>query len=430
MVVFAAPRVIAQPDWIISLESDVHLNAVDFVDENVGFAGGYGVVLRTLDGGETWTNILPAFLFSSDQTAIKALSPDTVFTLGTPSSTLRFTFDGGETWGTNVLERTFGQFTWITALDALAGGPIFAVGQSANNPRILRSVNGSDWFAMNHGIPVGLFVDVEVVDKNTVWAVGLDNHIVRSDDGGLTWEARDSPVDAEDGTLVEFTKVHFLEGGTVGWIATGLFAGGGNAAPATIFRTTDAGESWEEMSTLPSVARPGITGLTFTSPDMGWIAYGKVVASTSDGGRTWEEIGTPSMGRATTTNLDFVDDDHGWVVGGRGARSGSGFIFRTDGGSSVSTTEELPDVISSLAVYPNPIKGSSAEITFMLERSDKVLIEVYDVLGRLVDRMMEGVAAPGTNRLVWRPKDIRPGSYLISMRGGGSVLTTSVVVLN
>jgi photosystem II stability/assembly factor-like uncharacterized protein len=425
--------VLAQPNWMLNLQSSTALNDVDFVDENVGFAGGYGVVLRTLDGGHSWTNIFPEYLFNSDQYAIRSFSADTVYTMGTPSATFRWTFDGGETWGTKVLEKDFGSVTWITAMDASRSGMAFAVGQLNHEPLILRSLNGSDWFKMNHGLYPGLFIDVHVVDDKTIWVVGVDNFLLKSDDGGLTWERRSSPVEdtGGEGGAVELTAIFFLDDGQAGWLATGLYTGAQRSASATIFRTTDGGESWVRMSTLGSLERYGIRGIHFFSEEIGWICYEHAIAFTVDGGATWQEVDLSEVPSNTTIrDLDFVDPDHGWAVGGLGTRSGPGTILQTLNGALLSASSEIPDDPGVLSVFPNPIVGGSARVILDVQSPQTVTIEVYDVTGRRVDTIMNGVINPGSNSLPWDSSRLGAGLYLVRVVGESQINSAKAVILN
>lgn len=78
--------------------------------------------------------------------------------------------------------------------------------------------------------------DVAMLGNNQVWAVGQDSHDSRimwhSKDGGRTWETRIAPT--EEWTL---SSIHFVNH-QHGWAT-----GSGNA----LIRTSDGGESWQRL---------------------------------------------------------------------------------------------------------------------------------------------------------------------------------------
>lgn len=60
--------------------------------------------------------------------------------------------------------------------------------------------------------------------------------------------------------------------------------------------------------------------------------------------------------------------------------------------------------------YPNPFNGSTT-ISFSVHRRSIVTINVYDVLGRVIDRVMEQQFDPGTHRIQWNAGNHSSGVY-------------------
>jgi hypothetical protein len=64
----------------------------------------------------------------------------------------------------------------------------------------------------------------------------------------------------------------------------------------------------------------------------------------------------------------------------------------------------------SLTVYPNPF-NSATRISYSLERDGLVLLEVYDLTGRLTDRRFFNRQSAGDHTIVWNAADLPSGLY-------------------
>lgn len=67
--------------------------------------------------------------------------------------------------------------------------------------------------------------------------------------------------------------------------------------------------------------------------------------------------------------------------------------------------------------YPNPFNPST-RISFSLEQETKVRLEVYDLKGRRVDTILNGVKPAGAHSITYEPKNLASGVYLVLMRAG------------
>ncbi len=151
---------------------------------------------------------------------------------------------------------------------------------------------------------------VHFVDEERGWVVGARGTILRTTDGGRTWEQRPSR------TTAPLVTVRFTADGRLGWV---LGANGG------VLQTTDGGATWGPSARLartPSRAMHVI-------PDgrRAWIVGDDgLILRTTDGGDTWlqAQSGTSESLRAVHFRGDGAE---GWAVGG------AGIVLRTtDGG--------------------------------------------------------------------------------------------------
>lgn len=95
-------------------------------------------------------------------------------------------------------------------------------------------------------------------------------------------------------------------------------------------------------------------------------------------------------------------------------------VFSTDAATTVvnvtvtSVPEEIPLTTTLRQNYPNPFNPSTT-IEYSLRTASKVKIEIYDLLGRLVERIADKVESAGTKRIVWNAKNLSGGMYTIKM---------------
>jgi photosystem II stability/assembly factor-like uncharacterized protein len=216
--------------------------------------------------------------------------------------------DGGPVGGICFLNSTTG---WVVG----AGG------------KILKTEDGgATWQAQNSAITRGLS-DVFFLDATRGWAVGDSGTILATTNGGRTWEAQTSPVS------VNLNAVRFVSA-TRGWIA-GNFD---NAVGLpTLLVTTNGGASWARTSaTLPGEGVVHLFGMEVTVDGgtqitaVGVDDFGALVLRSNDGGSTWSSQPVPAD-LDSLHAVDFVSASRGWAVGKLGT-----ILFTNNGGASWS----------------------------------------------------------------------------------------------
>jgi photosystem II stability/assembly factor-like uncharacterized protein len=267
------------------------------------------VVLRSRDGGETWTDVSG----SIDATpAALAVTPADRAVVATEAGPLRCSDDQCTTWST--VGSAAGSGAQLMAVDFVDGQHGWAVG---DHGQIVVTADGSTWRDQASGTTKGLR-DVAFTDDQRGWAVGEDV-VLRTQDGGTNWTAHDV------GAQATWECAVFADP-QLGWLAGNSWSAGGQRWVPVVLRTEDGGASWSPGA-LPA-SRGVVKALCFLDADRGW-AVGQAVWRTRDGGRTWVRLPWTGGTAPELRDVVFRSPTVGFAVGEHCA------IWRTtDGGAS------------------------------------------------------------------------------------------------
>ena len=246
-----------RPTWTPQTSGvTARLRGVSAVSANDAWASGSNsTILRTADGGTTWTRLNAPSPDRLDYRDIDALDHSTAYALSIgngPASRIFKTTDGGATWTQQYAatdERIF--------LDAMA------------------------FSTPERGIVLGDSIDGQFFFLST-------------DDGGATW----TRVPPDRLPEAQPNEGFFAASGTnVAVRGDRIWIGTGAAAKARVLRSTDRGRTWQIVETpLASGKTSGIYSIAFRDDRHGVVVGGDYsqealavdnAAITSDGGATW-----------------------------------------------------------------------------------------------------------------------------------------------
>ena len=239
------------------------LTGVAFDDGKVGVAVGHGgSLVRTEDGGETWT-----------QVPMEEAGPDSllgVVGLGTGRFAAYGAFglyfdtaDGGRTWERRtVISEDFDRHI----------SQVLRMGESllmvAESGVLARSDDGGvTWTALESPY-VGSYFGATVLNDGAVLAFGMRGHVFRSTDRGATWQRVDL------NTTASLNSGRQLEDGRVLLVGnTGLLALSRDGGQTLQLHWTPAGRGLAALTEISgSVVLAGETGITVLDP--AWLDGG------------------------------------------------------------------------------------------------------------------------------------------------------------
>lgn len=173
---------------------------------------------------------------------------------------------------------------------------------------------------------------VSAVSEQVAWASGAGSTVLRTEDGGLTWQKLNVTTETLD-----FRDIDAVDAQTAYVMSIG------NGPASRIYKTTDAGKTWN-LQFKNDDAKAFLDAMSFWDANHG-IAFGDSVdqqfyiLTTADGGRTWARVSTanlpPAQGNegafaASGTNIAVFGKSHAWI--GTGAAAKSRVLRTTDGG--------------------------------------------------------------------------------------------------
>lgn len=176
--------------------------------------------------------------------------------------------------------------------------------------------------------------DIFFVNESIGFLVNTAGEVFRTDDAGDSWQAK---VPVTSG--VRFRSVGFANENH-GWAGTVY------TPTHVLYETVDGGNSWTNItSRISGLAPDGICGLSVVSANV-VVGVGAFFGSpkfvkTSDGGNTWTS--TSMAGHAATLiDVHFFDESTGIAVGGTGSsyNGNAVVLITTDGGDSWETAYE------------------------------------------------------------------------------------------
>ncbi|OLD69534.1 MAG: hypothetical protein AUI33_09005 [Ignavibacteria bacterium 13_1_40CM_2_61_4] len=378
-------------DWLLSTY---------FRDRDVGWVmGDHGTILRTTDGGNAWQQQdggVDVMLWS-----MKFADALRGWIVGDSGKILK-TSDGGDTW---AIEATVANLR-LECVDFVNANTGWIAAGYTGPGTILKTTDGGHTWMTQLSDPSLWLLFVRFLDTDTGWVTGAGGVILKTTDGGTTWIRQPS------GTSNWLLAMQVLDPHTV--VAVGW---------GSILKTTNGGTTWSPASGATTGYSESVR---FIGEEVGYaVGNDGSIAKTTDAGSTWEA--QRNVSAEGLYYVDFADAETGWAVGYNGT------ILKTTTGGVVSAVKDLNDRRPSSFVleqnFPNPF-NSRTVIRYELPAQTQVRIAVYDILGREVATLVDGVQPAGTNQTDFEGSRLSSGVYFyrLATRGEGEAVTKKLVL--
>lgn len=342
----------------VSFGEDLDLREVFFVTITKGWAAGEkGTILRTIDGGATWTAQMGGDPAADEDPVTLLRFVDEQHGWAVKDGRVLRTEDGENWEDLGAVPFSIGDLAMSSAREGVASGH---VGMGWVPSTLFHTTDGGKTWketgacrvkAMVDGLNRELSCDVVRFQfvSATVGYLAARTHCVgsgcdgppilaRTDDGGASWRFFTLPADNGD---IGVRDLFFTDEQT-GIVRT---------SDGKLSRTTDGGATWKGL--LASVGSSGMLG--FADPEVGWAIEDYKMSFTTDGGTRWNS--RPYRFPATPRAWSFPRRDRAYVVGDHG------MVFRY---SVVPVAQPVPASTIAAPVMPSfgsPLESQVPELT-------------------------------------------------------------------
>ncbi len=191
-----------------------------------------------------------------------------------------------------------------------------------------------------------------------------------------------------------------------------------------VFRTTDAGTSWQDISSnLPEapvndiIVDPDKAGRLYVGTDIG-------VFYTDSLGLSWGYLGT-AMPNSPITDLVLHNPTRTLIAATYG-RS----MYSIDLSGITETKEELTSVKGFILYqnYPNPFNPVTS-IRYAISSMQFVILKVYDVLGNEIETLVSEENSAGNYEITWFAENLTSGIFFYQLKAGSFVETKKMTLI-
>jgi len=252
--IFVKPTVAIEEVIKPAIETRDRIYGVHLVDkDNIWLCGNYGKILKSKDGGRSW--IIQQSNTEHHLQDISAWDVNKAVAVGN-EGVLLTTDDGGNHWAEMDVPKTEVADKLIR-VHTYADGEAWAVGEYG---KILHSVDyGQTWIQARESEDV-ILNDIIKLPNQTVITVGEFGRILISMDNGQHWAEVETEAESES-SLMALDFINESEG-----VAVGL--------DGLILRTQDGGMSWQQSTQHDYEMHEHLMDVVWDTTRQGWFVVG------------------------------------------------------------------------------------------------------------------------------------------------------------
>jgi hypothetical protein len=266
------------------------------------------------------------------------------------------------------------------------------------NGGIITSIEyGYDYNISNAGLPDTNIIDVmgHVSDQHVGYALG-HAFVAKTTDFGQVWE--------DVGGLFGIEEYNPARIACDPNHADALYV----TTWAYLARSFDGGDEWEYFATpspnnVPIVCDPNTAGTFYIG------SVGSGVFKSDDFGETFEDI-TGDLGNLNVNCLE-IDID------GRLLAGTDNGVYVNDVTLGIDDDSPAPERFALRQNYPNPFNAST-RISFTIPEAARVILVIYDLLGREVRTLIDKRMEAGESSVLLDASDLSSGVYFYRLRTG------------
>lgn len=402
------------PGWETQTsEVSKRLRDVCVVSDQVVWVFGDNTVLRTTNGGSTWSSVgdaIDSLVYLSGY----AIDANTALASGWKSgwnkSVLLRTADGGTNW--DVVYNTEGHWTTFIVMSDANNGYFY--GDPVDNTWLVKKTTdgGATWNICNTAPATNVeneycFASSYFWDKqNLIGFCSNSGYSYLSTDFGQTW-----------------SSVQVLDSPALNTVAYGGsdYAVTGMASDGSMARSSNNGSSWTEI-TPPS--ENWIYSLNYFN-NMFYLLIGTEIYTSTDGSSWTLETTSPDGNLRVIDYYNAADGIYAWAVGNNGT-----IIKYSPTGTFIDQDNRnlIPETCILKQNNPNPFNPSTT-ISYTLSKKGQVQLKIYDLLGKCVATLVDTFQNPGEYQINWQAKGLSSGVYFCRLTTAEGIQTIKLLYL-
>jgi photosystem II stability/assembly factor-like uncharacterized protein len=398
----------SQSGWgIVNSGTSLRVADVIFLNENTGYIAcnnwpfGNGLIRKSTNGGQLWTTVLT---LSDPLMRLYFLDANTGTTVGV-LGIIRKTTNGGSSWLSQTSPAGSSALFGVKFTNANTG---FIAGDFRTI--LFTTDGGSTWINRPFGGSDFQWRDAFFFDANTGIVVGYPptgQAIIKTTDSGLSWNYMTGQINAQ------YDRVSFVNN-SIGFCV-------GTGSSYAIAKTTDSGNNWIAVNNTGSFIFSGLHAIDSTNIVI--TGTGGRIFRTSNSGLNWLQ-----QSSGTTRKLYgvyFINSNTGWACGDTGT-----LLKTTTGGFTgiEPISNEIPNNYKLFQNYPNPFNPNS-KINFQIAKLSEARLIVYDVLGKVIQILVNEKLSPGIYEVAFGGDNLPSGVYYYQLISGEYVETKKMVLI-
>ena len=383
-------------------------------------SGGSGM-FKSADFGNNWVTInvgLPP-TFCIITTIAIAPSNHNVIYIGEMGCGVSKSTNGGDSWNSTGLCTGM---IFSVVIDPYDEDIVYAGLASG----VWVSTDGGDNWVLSNGGVINEQVQALAIDPNNsniIYAGTLTAGMFKSLDSGQNWQAINNGLPALPdwidirSIIIDPTNTSTIYLGTYLW---------------DIFKSTDAGFSWvESNSGLYPYDGYGVTAIIIdpAKTQTLYCATGHGLYKSDDGADSWIRYEVFELG----TYFASLATNQGGTTVYAGSQCNSVYSYTYTGTGIEDNNLSVPIVYFIFQNYPNPFNPTT-KISYQLKEPGKVVLNIYNVRGQLVKKLVYDEHVSGKHSVVWDGKNengkaASSGIYLYRMQSKSFSETRKMIFL-
>ncbi|MCK9425809.1 MAG: YCF48-related protein [Ignavibacteriaceae bacterium] len=384
--------------------------SMSFPSSLIGYAAGFdGVFHKTTDGGQSWRGgFLNVGLSTLNIQSIYFLNENVGYAACSYQMVAKTT-DGGANWSA-IINDTTSATTTSYGVHFVNENLGFVVGKLGSGLDVIhKTTNGGASWTTKMNITGKDLRAVTFRNETNGIIVGYSLKALYTTDGGENWKVptfNNLPVGFGTPNMLSVEFISETEALTVG--------------VNFILKSTDSGASWNYIQ---SGTANQLNSVSAYNSSLGYAVGAKEAWKTTDAGNTWANIYDTNIFEGTLYSSIVDPNGNAWFGG---ASSGI-YTNRV----WVGVEDEKDVNINGFELkqnYPNPFNPSTI-IKYRLAKSSFVNLDVYDVLGKQVAKLVNDQQSAGNYDLNFTADKLSAGVYFYTLKVDGKVKSKKMILI-